>query len=88
MSSGMMYEPEWPVPPVTKTRMLLLLVGDLAEEMVVRVRSAEKVDAEGEVEVPHAMAGQADHQQARPFQGCHLGLTALSRPSNTWIGDR
>ena len=25
MSSGMMYEPEWPVPPVTKTRTLLLL---------------------------------------------------------------
>lgn len=25
MSSGMMYEPEWPVLPVTKTRTLLLL---------------------------------------------------------------
>jgi hypothetical protein len=26
-SSGTMYEPEWPVPPVTKTRKLLLLVS-------------------------------------------------------------
>jgi hypothetical protein len=32
MSSGMMYEPEWPVPPVTKTRMRLLLVSDAAEK--------------------------------------------------------
>ena len=52
MSSGMMYEPVWPVPPVTKTRMLLLLVSDVAREVVVRVRSAENADAEGEVEAP------------------------------------
>src|SRR5882757_3453638 len=35
MSSGMMCEPEWPVPPVTNTRMYFLLVSDGAEEMVV-----------------------------------------------------
>src|SRR6202021_2429141 len=67
-SSGMMYEPEWPVPPVTKTRMLLLGRRDVPKEGEVRgVRSGGKVDAEGEVEVPHAMAGQADHQYARAF---------------------
>jgi hypothetical protein len=46
MSSGMMYEPKWPVPPVTKTRMLLLLVNDAPEEMAVRVRSADRRDHE------------------------------------------
>jgi hypothetical protein len=48
--------------------MLLFLVSDVAREVVVRVRSAENADAEGEVEGPHAVAGQADHQQARLFQ--------------------
>src|SRR5690349_11997743 len=35
---------------------------------MVLVCSAEIADAEGEVEVPHAVAGQAHHQQTRPFQ--------------------
>src|SRR4051812_33974524 len=67
-SSGMMYEPEWPVPPVTKTRTLLLLVNDGAEEMAVRARSAENVDAEGQVETPRAMAGQSHQQRSHSFQ--------------------
>jgi hypothetical protein len=33
---------------------MLLLVGDVAEEMVLRVRSAQNADAEGEVEFPGA----------------------------------
>jgi hypothetical protein len=44
MRSGIMYEPIWPVPPVTKTFMLLLLVGDV--RVVLRGRSAEKADAD------------------------------------------
>jgi hypothetical protein len=43
----MMYEPEWPVPPVMKTCMLLLLVSDVAREVVVRVRTVEGADAPG-----------------------------------------
>jgi len=46
MSSGMTYEPIWPVPPVTKTCMLLILVGDVMRKAVLRARSAEKADAE------------------------------------------
>ena len=52
MSSGMMYEPEWPVPPVTKTRMLLLLLGDGAKEMAVRGRSAEAVTPRAKLKLP------------------------------------
>src|ERR1039458_6222363 len=89
MSSGMMYEPEWPVPPVTKTRMLELLVSDAPEEMAVRVRSAGEVDAEREVEVPHAMAGQADHHQAHPFQPAgHLQAAGIQRAQPEALNER
>src|SRR3954471_12704883 len=60
-SSGMMDEPEWPVPPVTKTRTSMLL-GKVV------VRSAENVDAEGDVEAARAVAGQAHQQRSHPFQ--------------------
>jgi hypothetical protein len=46
MSSGMMYEPIWPVPPVTKTCMLVFLMSDVMREVVVPVHSAEKADAD------------------------------------------
>src|ERR1700712_3206447 len=71
-SSGMMYEPEWPVPPVTKTRMLMLLVqwcsggSGVAEE--VRVESVENADTEGDVEAFRAVPSQAHQQQPDPFQ--------------------
>src|SRR6266487_339938 len=68
MSSGMMYEPEWPVPPVTKTRTLLLLVNDVARKMVVRVRSAENADAKEEVGVLHGMGDEAQLQQGDVLQ--------------------
>ena len=59
----MMYEPEWPVPPVTKTRMPPLLVNDVAREVVVRVRSAENADAEEEVGVLDGVGDEAQLQQ-------------------------
>ena len=68
MSSGMMCEPEWPVPPVTKTRMLLLLVSDVAREVVVRARSAENADAEEEVGVLDGMGDEAHLQQSGVLQ--------------------
>jgi hypothetical protein len=61
--------------------MLMFLVSDVAREVVVRVRSAEIADAEGEVEGPHAVAGQADHQQARPFQPVRRLQAPASRGS-------
>src|ERR1700712_723238 len=72
-SSGMMYEPEWPVPPVTKTRMRMLLVhwcggGSGAAEEVVRVESVENADTQGDVEASCAVPSQAHQQQPDPFQ--------------------
>ena len=66
-----MYEPEWPVPPVTQTRMLPAPVIEVAREVVVRVRSGGSVDAAGEVEAPRAMAAPADHHRTRSFQPAH-----------------
>src|ERR1022692_1220663 len=89
MSSGMMYEPVWPVPPVTKTRMLLLLVKDAPEEMAVRARSAENADAEGEVEVPHAVAGQAHRQRPDPFQPAgYLQAADIERTQSEALDER
>src|SRR4051812_27286540 len=68
ISSGTMYEPEWPVPPVTKTRMLLLLVSDVVREVVVRVRSAENADAEEEVGVLDRVGDEAHLQPAGVLQ--------------------
>src|SRR5882724_8417286 len=89
MSSGMMYEPEWPVPPVTKTRTLLLLVNDVAREVVVRVRSAENADAEGEVGVLDGVGDEAQHQQAGVLQ-CprHWQLPGVHRAQSQALDER
>jgi hypothetical protein len=77
--------------------MLLLLVNDAPEEMVVRARSAENADAEGEVEVPDAVAGQAHRQRPDPFQPAgHLQAAdiertqseALDEPRHSGLGPR
>jgi len=39
MRSGMTYEPTWPVPPVTKTSMLLALLSSVIRNVLVRLRS-------------------------------------------------
>jgi hypothetical protein len=41
---------------------MLLLVGDVAEEMVLRVRSAENAEAEGEVGVLDGVGDEAHRQ--------------------------
>src|SRR3984957_11492402 len=88
MSSGMMYEPEWPVPPVTKTRMLLVLVSDVAREVVVRVRSARDVDAEVDVE-PCAVAGQAHQQRAYSLQPVrHRQVSGVQRAEPEALNER
>src|ERR1700761_3455008 len=78
IKSGMMCEPEWPVPPVTKTRTLELLVSDGPREMVARVRSAENVDAEEEVGVLNGVGDEAHLQQGgvlqRPRHGQRPGV--------------
>src|SRR5580692_4772835 len=51
ISSGMTYEPAWPEGPVTKTCMVLFLVSDVMRKVALRVRSAEKADADCEVGV-------------------------------------
>src|SRR3954454_5396123 len=89
MSSGMMYEPEWPVPPVTKKRKVLLLVNDVAREMVVRVRSAENADAESDVESPRAVAGQAHQQRPCAFQPAgHLQAADIERTQSEALDER
>src|SRR3954466_10594795 len=89
MSSGMMYEPERPVPPVTKTRTLRLLVNDVAEEMAVRVRSAENADAESDVESPRAVAGQAHQQRPRAFQPAgHLQAADIEQTQSEALDER
>src|ERR1700683_1338224 len=66
MRSGTMHEPIWPVPPVTKTFMLLLLVGDVWG--VLRLGSVEKADADREVGVLDGVGEEAQRQQADVLQ--------------------
>src|ERR1700733_1007728 len=60
MSSGMMYEPEWPVPPVTKTRMYCPFKDGWKG-------SAENGDADDEVGVLNGVGEKAQLQQGDVF---------------------
>src|SRR3984893_12219857 len=68
--------------------MLLLVVSDVAREVVVRVRSARDVDAEGDVE-PCAVAGQAHQQQARSLPPVrHRPVSGVQRAQPEALDER
>lgn len=63
--------------------------GGLVLERRAWVRSAGNVDAEGEAVVPHAIAAQAHHQQARSLQPVrHRQVAGVQRAQSQGLDER